>query len=51
VPSWRRRDSGGRSVAGRAVVAGLFGPYANWLHHRGVTHSIFFGPVAGPLFG
>lgn len=33
------------------VVAGLFGPYANWLYHRGITHSIFFGPVVGPLFG
>ncbi|EWY38771.1 metal-dependent hydrolase [Skermanella stibiiresistens SB22] len=33
------------------VVASLLGPYANWLYHRGITHSIFFGPVVGPLFG
>ncbi|QQP87675.1 metal-dependent hydrolase [Skermanella sp. TT6] len=33
------------------VVAGYFGPYANWVHHRGITHSIFFGPVVGPFFG
>jgi len=55
-----RRTLGGRAVVAGAVlgavpdldvVAGLFGPYANWLHHRGVTHSIFFGPVAAPLFG
>jgi membrane-bound metal-dependent hydrolase YbcI (DUF457 family) len=55
-----RRTLGGRAVVAGAVlgavpdldvVAGLFGPYANWLHHRGVTHSIFFGPIAGPLFG
>jgi inner membrane protein len=55
-----RRTLGGRAVVAGAllaavpdldVMAGLFGPYANWLHHRGITHSIFFGPVVGPLFG
>jgi len=55
-----RRTLGGRAVVAGAllgavpdldVVAGLFGPYANWLYHRGITHSIFFGPVMGPLFG
>jgi inner membrane protein len=30
------------------VVAGWFGPFANWVHHRGITHSLFFAPVAGP---
>lgn len=25
--------------------------YANWRHHRGLTHSLFFAPVAGPLIG
>ncbi|MBB3264947.1 inner membrane protein [Azospirillum sp. OGB3] len=34
------------------VAAGwIGGPFANWVHHRGLTHSILFGPVAGPLFG
>jgi len=55
-----RRNLGGRAVVAGAllgtvpdldVAAGLFGPYANWLYHRGITHSIFFGPVVGPLFG
>ncbi|CAO3382759.1 metal-dependent hydrolase [Azospirillum argentinense] len=34
------------------VAAGwIGGPFANWVHHRGLTHSILFGPVAGLLFG
>lgn len=34
------------------VAAGwIGGPFANWVHHRGLTHSILFGPVAGPLLG
>lgn len=32
------------------VAAGWFaGPFANWVHHRGVTHSLFFGPTVGLL--
>lgn len=32
------------------VAAGwIAGPFANWVHHRGVTHSIFFAPVVGLL--
>lgn len=27
------------------------GPFAEWQSHRGVTHSLFFGPVVGPLLG
>jgi inner membrane protein len=26
-------------------------PFAEVLYHRGITHSIFFGPVIGPLLG
>lgn len=26
-------------------------PFSGMLYHRGVTHSLFFGPVVGPLFG
>ncbi|CAO3457700.1 hypothetical protein [Azospirillum argentinense] len=34
------------------VAAGwIGGPFANWVHHRGLTHSILFGPVAGLLLG
>jgi len=55
-----------RRLGRRAVVAGaLLGTvpdldvavgwvadgYATWRHHRGVTHSLFFGPVVGPLIG
>ncbi len=25
--------------------------FSSWQHHRGLTHSLFFGPVLGPLFG
>ncbi len=32
-------------------VAGLAGTLSEWVHHRGVTHSVFFGPVVGPLLG
>lgn len=55
-----------RRLGRRAVVAGaLFGlvpdldiavkwvagdiPY--WEHHRGLTHSVFFGPIVGPVAG
>jgi len=27
------------------------GPFGDMLLHRGITHSIFFGPVCGPLLG
>ncbi|MBP2316950.1 metal-dependent hydrolase [Azospirillum soli] len=33
------------------VVGWIGGPFANWVHHRGLTHSILFGPFAGLLFG
>ena len=34
------------------VIAGWSGgTFAAWEHHRGLTHSLFFGPVAGPLLG
>ncbi|MSP49614.1 MAG: metal-dependent hydrolase [Alphaproteobacteria bacterium] len=34
------------------VIAGWTdGHFAEWEHHRGLTHSLFFGPLAGPLIG
>ncbi len=34
------------------VVAGwIGGPFATWEHHRGLTHSLLFAPVAGALLG
>lgn len=32
------------------AVGGL-GPLAEWQYHRGITHSLFFGPVVGPALG
>lgn len=29
----------------------LLGPLAEWQYHRGVTHSLFFGPLLAPAFG
>lgn len=31
------------------VVARAAGPFAEWTWHRGPTHSLWFGPVVGPL--
>ncbi|MFN4090772.1 MAG: metal-dependent hydrolase [Alphaproteobacteria bacterium] len=33
------------------AVGWVAGPFAAWEHHRGLTHSLFFGPVVGPLIG
>ncbi|HEY5658114.1 MAG TPA: metal-dependent hydrolase [Myxococcota bacterium] len=34
------------------VVATLtHGPFGEFLHHRGFTHALWFGPVVGPLLG
>lgn len=33
------------------VVGWVAGPFAGWQHHRGLTHSLLFGPLVGPLFG
>jgi len=55
----------GRVLGGRAVlwgaVGGLLpdldmvtaaaGPMSGWLHHRGVTHALWVGPVVGPALG
>jgi inner membrane protein len=27
------------------------GPFGEFLHHRGFTHALWFGPALGPLFG
>lgn len=55
------RQLGSRAVA-LGAVAGAFpdvdafygfftGPFGTLVSHRGITHSLFFGPVAGSLFG
>ncbi len=33
------------------VVGNSLGSLAEWQYHRGITHSLFFGPVVGPLLG
>ncbi len=33
------------------LVVGPLGSLAEWQYHRGVTHSLFFGPVVGPILG
>jgi inner membrane protein len=33
------------------VLANATGPLAEWTWHRSVTHSLWFGPVIGPLVG
>ena len=33
------------------VVANAVGPMAEWLWHRGPTHALWLGPVAGPAIG
>ena len=32
-------------------AAGALGPLGEWQYHRGITHSLFFGPVVGPALG
>jgi inner membrane protein len=33
------------------VLMNVTGPLAEWTWHRGVTHSLWFGPVIGPALG
>jgi inner membrane protein len=33
------------------IVSGLFGPWASMIHHRGITHSVFFAAVSAPILG
>lgn len=33
------------------IVSGMFGPWASMIHHRGVTHSVFFAAAAAPIIG
>jgi inner membrane protein len=33
------------------VLSGLHNGFGEWLYHRGTTHSLWFGFVAGPLVG
>lgn len=55
---FRRRLGRKAMVAGAALglvpdldvaVGWMAGPFANWVHHRGLTHSIFFAPMVGVL--
>jgi inner membrane protein len=52
----------GRRAVGWGALAGLLpdldilaalthGPFGEFLHHRGFTHALWFGPVVGPLLG
>ncbi len=56
----------GRTLRGRALgwgaaigmspdldvlLGSLHGGYGEWLYHRGTTHSLWFGFVAGPILG
>lgn len=34
-----------------AVVAAPFGEFASMVHHRGITHALWFGPVLGAALG
>jgi inner membrane protein len=34
-----------------SAIGWYAGPFANWQYHRSFTHSLFFGPLAGLLFG
>lgn len=33
------------------LVVPLLGPLAEWQYHRGITHSLFFGPIVGTALG
>jgi inner membrane protein len=33
------------------MLAGLSGPMGEFLHHRGITHALWFGPAVGSLLG
>jgi inner membrane protein len=33
------------------AVGWIGGPFASWQHHRGLTHSLPFGPLVGPVIG
>lgn len=52
----------GRAAIAAGAIAGTipdldtfallpFDEFAAWTHHRGVSHSLFFGPVVGPVLG
>lgn len=57
---------GGKRLGRKALAAGAlagtipdldtfallpFDAWASWTHHRGLTHSLFFGPIVGPALG
>ncbi len=56
-----RRSLGRKALVAGAIIASLpdldviagmsGGRFAEWEHHRGITHSLFFGPMVGPLMG
>lgn len=50
---WRALAAGATlaTVPDLDVFGSLIDPLNEWRNHRGITHSLFFGPVVGPLFG
>jgi len=56
-----RRRLGRKAMLAGAIIASLpdldvavgwvAGPFENWVQHRGMTHSLLFGPIAGPAIG
>lgn len=50
---WRAVAAGAAlaTVPDLDVFGSLSDPFSEWVHHRGITHSVFFGPIAGPLVG
>jgi len=56
-----RRQLGRRALVAGALIASIPDAdvalawvgdrFAEWEHHRGLTHSLFFGPVVGPMIG
>lgn len=41
----------GNTLPDLDVLASSLGSLAEWQYHRGVSHSLFFGPVVGPILG
>ena len=41
----------GGTIPDLDAFGGSLGSLAEWQHHRGFTHSLFFGPLLGPILG
>jgi inner membrane protein len=50
---WRALAAGAAlaTVPDLDVFGSLIDPLNEWRNHRGLTHSLFFGPIAGPFLG